>query len=169
MLNRDLVKCYVCSCDDIQLKRSAKLQCGHTICYGCLEYKFRLSICDPKFMPPKCCSNKDGLAKTLYDLFDYDFRKFWAKAAREFLSKSPVYCANPDCGVWITDSQVVTKDNYECKKCNDKVCGTCKCKWHGSEGCKEKTEVREILSVAEEKRRQRRHDLGVSWGIYKTE
>ncbi|KAH7139507.1 hypothetical protein B0J11DRAFT_45393 [Dendryphion nanum] len=54
--------------------RTAKLSCGHHMCYICLERLFTLSVQDTRHMPPRCRSDEIAFHHVEF-LFDAEFTK----------------------------------------------------------------------------------------------
>jgi hypothetical protein len=167
----------VCKSDDIPHPKSAKLKCGHRMCNSCLKRIFRLSVCDPSLMPPRCCTNNHIPLKHVDRLFDLRFKTSWNNAFQEFTTKTPSYCRS--CVAWLRPADI-HKENGEtakgtrygkCSNCEKTTCLHCLGARHRKDSCPGMDDdfLLSATAVIKDTLNQRRHEKGVQLGVYQQE
>lgn len=138
---------------DMPPSKAAKLKCGHFMCGPCLERIFKLSIADPQYMPPRCCTQEHIPLKHVEQLFDRSFKKTWNRKFTEFSTKNRLYCPSRRCGEWISPRNVRKENGRKvarCGRCGTKVCGHCNAKWHGHDDCPQDEGTARLLAQAQQ-------------------
>ena len=131
------VECLICM-EDHPVARTAKLDCGHRMCNGCIKRLFMRSVADAQDMPPKCCTADPIPLEHVDDMFDSAFKRMWNRKLVEFSALNRLYCSSKKCGEWIKPSNIRIEAGRrlgQCARCRTKVCGTCSGKWHSSKSC----------------------------------
>ncbi|KAF2267906.1 hypothetical protein CC78DRAFT_31971 [Lojkania enalia] len=154
------VECLVCMNDDLPANKTAKLACGHRMCYACLKRQFQLSVSDPQHMPPTCCTAEHIPLKHVERLLDDKFKKLWNKKYQEYTTENRLYCPTKGCGEWIKPGRIRMDFTYgrkyaRCGHCNTKVCVQCNGKFHPRRECPKDEETNQLVQMAKEKGWQR--------------
>ncbi|EOA82559.1 hypothetical protein ACJQWK_04919 [Exserohilum turcicum] len=152
--------CLVCMNDDIPIHKTAKLACGHRMCYSCLKRQFTLSVKDPQHMPPRCCTSEHIPLKYADRLFDDKFKVLWNRKFQEYTTANRLYCPTKGCGQWIKPSKIKMDPTYgrkyaRCSTCNTKVCVLCNSKFHTKRECPKDEETNRVVEMAKEQGWQR--------------
>ncbi|KAF2644579.1 hypothetical protein P280DRAFT_390670, partial [Massarina eburnea CBS 473.64] len=154
------VECLVCMNDDLPTHKTARLGCGHRMCYSCLKRQFTLSVSDPQHMPPTCCNAEHIPLKYVERLFDDKFKRLWNKKYQEYTTANRLYCPTKGCGDWIKPSKIRMDLTYgrkyaRCGRCNTKVCVLCSSRFHTKRECPRDEETNRLVQMAKEKGWQR--------------
>ncbi|KAK3318550.1 hypothetical protein B0H66DRAFT_557646, partial [Apodospora peruviana] len=156
-----LVSCVVCMDEERPVHRTAKLKCGHRMCYPCLKRNFKLSITDPQNMPPKCCTADHIPLKHVEHLFDTAFKQTWNRKLAEYTTRNRIYCPSRNCGEWIRPEDIRRGEDGRkygrCSRCKTKVCYVCHGRWHYSRECPRDDETNQFLEQAKREGWQRCH------------
>lgn len=149
-----LIECLTCASDDVPVRNSAKLACGHRMCHDCLKRIFEMSVKDPAHMPPKCCTADHIPLHHVDRLFDLKFKTYWNRKYQEYNTKNRIYCSAPKCGQWIKPSHIhssLGRRYAQCPRCATKVCVSCHAKLHRSRECPKDPEMARLVEQAKEK------------------
>ncbi|QPG94924.1 hypothetical protein C2857_007336 [Epichloe festucae Fl1] len=146
------VECIICM-GDINPAKISTLKCGHSMCRPCLERIFKLSMTDPRHMPPRCCTQDHIPLKHVDRIFDSAFKKAWNRKFAEYSTKNRIYCPSRKCGEWIKPAYIRREDGRKvarCGRCRTKVCCSCSGRWHGPGSCPGDPETANLLAQAKE-------------------
>jgi hypothetical protein len=154
------IECITCLADDIPIRRSAKLECGHRMCHSCLTRIFKLSTTDPQLMPPRCCTDNVIPLRHVDRLFEEDFKRLWNRKFAEYTTKNRLYCPSKGCGEWIKPKYIeidraTGRRMGTCSKCKTKVCKKCNMRWHGNRECSSDDGTKRVIELGEENGWQR--------------
>jgi hypothetical protein len=124
---------------------------NHAYCRDCLQRLFESSVTDPSHFPPRCCNKIIPLFSCTPFLSQALVVRF-VERREELGTPNRTYCSNPKCSKWVRPANI--KANVaNCTECLQKTCATCKTKEHTGL-CPEDKDVKELLSVARQKRWQ---------------
>jgi hypothetical protein len=124
---------------------------NHAYCRDCLQRLFESSVTDPSHFPPRCCNKIIPLFSCTPFLSQALVVRF-VERREELGTPNRTYCSNPKCSKWVRPANI--KANVaNCTECLQKTCATCKSKEHTGL-CPEDKDVKELLSVARQKRWQ---------------
>lgn len=153
------VDCLICLSDEIPINKTAKLSCGHHMCYSCLKRQFTLSVSDPQHMPPTCCTDDHIPLKHVEKLFDDKFKRLWNKKYQEYTTANRFYCPMKNCGEWIKPKfqrdPATGRKFARCGRCNTKVCYLCNAKFHTRRDCPRDEETNRIVQMGKDEGWQR--------------
>ncbi|KAF2432780.1 hypothetical protein EJ08DRAFT_647875 [Tothia fuscella] len=154
------VECITCLSDDVLIRRSAKLECGHRMCHTCLTRIFKLSTTDPQLMPPRCCTENVIPLRHVDRLFDADFKRTWNRKFAEYTTRNRLYCPTKGCGHWIKPKYIemdraTGRRVGTCRECKTKVCKKCGTRWHGIRDCHTDDGTKRVIELGQENGWQR--------------
>jgi len=149
--------------DDLPVNKTAKLICGHRMCHSCLKRLFVLSVNDPAYMPPRCCTFKRiPFNIHVMRLFDDEFRDLWNKRYKEYITENKLFCPSQGCGGWFKPKKIhldrTSGMTYVyCSRCMTKLCIRCNSKLHTQRECPNDEKTDRLAQMAKDQGWQRCH------------
>lgn len=128
------------------------------MCHSCVRRVFRLSLTDPLYMPPRCCTNDTIPLEYVEDLFDSSFKREWNQKYFDYISKYRIYCPSRRCGELLRPEDLRPEDGRRygrCTHCRTKVCPSCRGKWHQDHDCSQDDDAARFFEGTGPERKQR--------------
>jgi len=85
-VRNELTRCFRCL-SDILIVKIVVLRCGHRMCLACLRQLFELSIVEPHYMPPRCCTEDHIPFENVDKIFNEQFQVQWVQEYEGYLEK----------------------------------------------------------------------------------
>ncbi|KAL2264318.1 hypothetical protein VTK26DRAFT_7284 [Humicola hyalothermophila] len=153
-----LTTCVSCANDRTPVSQTAKLKCLHRMCNSCLHRAFKVSLTDPREMPPRCCTADLIPVEHVENLFDASFKREWNQKFLQHATRNRIYCPSRRCGEWIRPEDIRREGGRKyarCSRCRIKVCGSCSGRWHHQPDCPRDDETAQLVEQARRNGRQR--------------
>ena len=131
-----------------------RLDCAsrHVYCRNCLRDLFVLSITDESLFPPKCCGSIIPVS-LIDEKLTLEESNAFHDAETEYSTSNRVYCAQFDCGRFISMKDVVD-DRAHCGACGNETCIHCKREAHHGD-CPADEALQNLIAYAAEEHWQR--------------
>lgn len=130
---------YECPCTESSHNKDDffELLCNCLRCKECLITEIAIGL-ERNSWPPQCQECRIDIPFNLVRAqLPTHMVRSWAEVRQEYDDPQPVYCATPDCSLYLPKS-AYTQDNKwaNCSKCNLKTCTTCNSlrSWHSDAG-----------------------------------
>ena len=131
--NDDPRRCISCWRYCAGLDNPHVFSCNHVWCLSCIKHLSILSVTNPEFMPPRCCSNGPiallPIRSELRGIEKWSWERQYAEAIEFNSCNCPVKnCGNSigpwDC-IWLTEKGIQAGPYVVCLKCKALLCSRC--------------------------------------------
>lgn len=118
--------CKVCLTDPDPME-AVYVECGHVWCKGCLNQYFSQVFTDRDRFPPRCCRPEGFEISSIQMYLDDEVLMHVAEKWEEWSAEDPTYCANIQCGAFISADQIIGQV-ATCLYCKVRTCVDCNAK-----------------------------------------
>ncbi|KAK7403834.1 hypothetical protein QQX98_010380 [Neonectria punicea] len=147
-----MMTCGLCHVDFKNSTSLHNIGCGHTYCAGCLRSIVTQAMADETSMPPRCCALSLP-ASILKDVLSREAQQEFLSAVIQYSTpwQARIFCPNDSCGEFIPPHHKPDPKhpfNVTCRKCNTRVCLTCKRRAHPTgKDCPEDWELDQMIKL----------------------
>ncbi|KPM45056.1 hypothetical protein AK830_g1479 [Neonectria ditissima] len=147
-----MMTCGLCHVDFKNSTSLHNIACGHTYCAECLRSIVTQAMTEETSMPPRCCAQSLP-ASVIRDILSREAQQEFLTAIIQYSTpwQARIFCPNDSCGEFIPPHHKPDPKhpfNVTCRKCNTRVCLTCKRRAHPTgKNCPEDWELDHMIKL----------------------